>query len=180
MVHVGNFDITRDEITNAQYNACATAGACAKAGRAVSDTNIQRDPGFFASNYPVMAVSWYDADAFCRWTGGRLPTEEEWERAARGTDGRRYPWGNLFEPDRANLDSNYPTPVGKYPRGASPYGVMDMAGNVFEWTATSADGKYVVRGGGWTKYTFRGRVTDRGTWLEPTFANYDVGFRCVR
>ena len=179
-VSVADFQINKYEITNAQYDTCVAAGICAKAGRTVSDTSIQRDPGFFAPDYPVMAVNWYDADTFCRWIGGRLPTEEEWERAARGTDGRRYPWGNAFETGRANLDSSYPTPVGKYSRGTSPYGVFDMAGNVFEWTASASGGKYVVRGGGWTKDYFRGRVTDRGTWLEPTFANYDIGFRCVR
>ena len=179
-VSVADFQINKYEITNAQYDTCVAAGICAKAGRTVSDTSIQRNPGFFAPDYPVMAVNWYDADTFCRWIGGRLPTEEEWERAARGTDGRRYPWGNAFETGRANLDSSYPTPVGKYSRGASPYGVFDMAGNVLEWTASASDGKYLLRGGGWTKYYFRGRVTDRGTWLEPTFANYDIGFRCVR
>ena len=84
--------------------------------------------------------------------------------------------GNSFETDRANLFSGYPSPVGTYPTGASPYDVMDMAGNVFEWTTSSANGTYLVRGGSWTKYSFRGRVTDRGTWLEPSFANYDVGF----
>lgn len=180
-VWVGDFETTKFEITNLQYNACVAAGVCAEAGRAIGDTNIRRDPGFFALDYPVMAVNWYDADTYCRWIGGRLPSEEEWERAARGSDGRRYPWGNSYETSRANLSSSYPAPVGAFPAGASPYGVMDLAGNVFEWTATmDENGMYVVRGGGWTKYFFRGRVTDRGTWLEPSFANYDVGFRCVR
>ncbi len=81
---------------------------------------------------------------------------------------------------RANLGSGHPSAVGSNPSGASPYGAMDMAGNVFEWTATQSGGKYLVRGGGWSKYYFRGRVADRGTWLEPKFANYDIGFRCVR
>lgn len=179
-VKVAGFQITRYEITNAQYNSCVSAGVCQKAGRAISDNNIPYKPGYFASNYPVMAVNWYDASAFCRWIDGRLPTEAEWERAARGNDGRRYPWGNMFDPSKANLYSSYPSPVGAFPKGASPYGVMDMAGNVFEWTATEVNGKYVVRGGGWTKYPFRGRVTDRGTQLEPSFANYDIGLRCVR
>jgi formylglycine-generating enzyme required for sulfatase activity len=179
-VRVGDFEITQHEITNAQYARCVAAGVCEQPGRAIKDTNVRSDPGYFADNYPVVAVSWYDADAFCRWSGGRLPSEEEWEKAARGTDGRRYPWGNTFDVSRANLDSTYPSPVGQYPAGVSPYGVLDMAGNVFEWTTTQANGQFVVRGGAWTKYYFRGRVTDRGTWLEPTFANYDVGFRCVR
>jgi len=179
-VYVGSFEMTRYEITNAQYRTCVAAGLCGAAGRMISDTNIPYSPVFFQDNYPVVGVSWYDAHAFCSWLGGRLPSEEEWERAARGNDGRRYPWGYWYEPTRANLDTGYPMPVGAYPSGISPYGLMDMAGNVFEWTATSVGNRYVVRGGGWSKYYFRGRVTDRGTQLEPTFANYDIGFRCVR
>lgn len=178
--HVNRFAITKHEITNAQYKACVVAGVCAQAGRVISDTNIRYDPEYFADSYPVMAVNWHDAVAYCEWIGGRLPTEVEWEYAARGVDGRRYPWGNAFEPSRANLDTSFPAPVGSYPAGASPFNVLDMAGNVFEWTATQANGNYVVRGGGWTKYYFRGRVADCGTQLSSTFANYDIGFRCAR
>lgn len=70
--------------------------------------------------------------------------------------------------------------MGSYPSGVSPYGIMDMAGNAFEWTATAdGDNKYILRGGGWNSYYYRGRVTDRGTKLQPGFANYDIGFRCV-
>jgi len=180
LVHVNGFKITKHEITNAQYKVCEAAGVCAKAGRIVTDNNIRYDSGYFADDYPVMAVNWYDAATYCGWIGGRLPTEAEWEYAARGTDGRRYPWGNTFNPSRANLQTNFPSPVGSYPAGASPFGVLDMAGNVFEWTATEVNGNYVVRGGSWAKYYFRGRTTDRGTQLSPAFANYDIGFRCVR
>jgi len=180
LFHVNGFKITKHEITNAQYKVCEAAGVCAKAGRIVTDNNIRYDSGYFADYYPVMAVNWYDAATYCGWIGGRLPTEAEWEYAARGTDGRRYPWGNTFNPSRANLQTNFPSPVGSYPAGASPFGVLDMAGNVFEWTATEVNGNYVVRGGSWAKYYFRGRTTDRGTQLSPAFANYDIGFRCVR
>ena len=106
IMNISGFQITRFEITNIQYNACVAVGVCAKAGRARGDTNISYDPGYFANNLPVVAVSWHDADTFCRWSGGRLPTEEEWERAARGSDSRRYPWGNIFDPAKANLDSD--------------------------------------------------------------------------
>lgn len=179
-VFVDTFNISKYEVTNAQYNACVNAGICGVAGRSITDDNITYNPGFFADNLPVVGVSWQDASTFCNWLGGRLPTEAEWEKAARGSgDQRRYPWGSDYDPSRANLSSGYPTAVGSYPSGVSPYGIMDMAGNVFEWTATADGDKYILRGGGWNNYYYRGRVTDRGTKLPPNFANYDIGFRCA-
>lgn len=179
-VFIDNFEITKYEITNAQYKVCVNAGNCRDANRQVNGNNPPYDPNYFTDNYPVVMVSWEDAQTFCKQLNGRLPTEEEWEKAARGTDERRYPWGNTFESTKANLSSSFPASVGSFPQGASPYGIMDMAGNVFEWTATQGTTGYIVRGGGWSKYYFRGRVTDRGTQLEASFSNYDVGFRCVR
>lgn len=179
-VFVDTFNISKYEVTNAQYNACVNAGICEAAARNITDKNIAYNPDFFADNLPVVGVSWQDASTFCNWLGERLPTEVEWEKAARGSgDQRRYPWGSDYDPSRANLSSGYPTAVGSYPSGASPYGMMDMAGNVFEWTATADGDKYILRGGGWNNYYYRGRVTDRGTKLPPSFANYDIGFRCV-
>jgi formylglycine-generating enzyme required for sulfatase activity len=84
-------------------------------------------------NRPVVGVSWFEAVAYCVWAGSRLPTEAEWERAARGTEGRRFPWGNE-PPDADRLNYRHPTPVGVYPHGATPDGIQDMAGNVWEWT----------------------------------------------
>lgn len=174
------FSISKYEVTNAQYNACVNAGICGAAGRNITDNSIVYNPGFFADNLPVVGVNWQDASTFCNWLGGRLPTEVEWEKAARGSgDQRPYPWGNDYDASRANLSSGYPTAVGSYPGGASPYGIMDMAGNAFEWTATADGDKYILRGGGWNNYYYRGRVSDRGTKLVPGFANYDIGFRCA-
>ena len=164
------------------------------------------------SEHPVVLVSWNDAVAYCEWAGVRLPSEAEWEKAARGEDGRIYPWGNIFDGNHLNIcDKNCPfdyadtnindswqftAPVGSFPTGASPYGLFDMAGNVWEWVqdwyqsypgsnpATSADfGNIyrVVRGGGaWANNSpIVGRTTMRG-WNPPNNNQDIIGFRCAR
>lgn len=139
-------------------------------------------------DHPAVLVSWSDAQRYCTWRGAlrgerrRLPTADEFEKAARGDAGMRYPWGNPFEADKLNSAVKGPgdtTPVGTYTEGASPYGVLDTAGNVFQWTATPGDGDtMVVKGSAWQSSAGMGRGASIDTRAKAE-RHVLVGFRCA-
>jgi len=191
-VYLDAFWIDRTEVTNAQYRKCVDAGACREPGG--WDENDYNAP-----DQPVVYVYWDDARAYAAWAGGRLPTEAEWEKAARGTDGRIYPWGNRApDCDKANYAGcvGRPATVGSYLTGVSPYGVLDMAGNVWNWVADWFDTEYydrsparnpqgpasgedrVVRGGAFSLVVEGIRSGYRG-WCDPYDRFRDIGFRLV-
>jgi len=133
---------------------------------------------------PVVRVSYYEALAYARWRGKRLPTEEEWEKAARGTQGQIFPWGNEFDPQRCNSAEGGKgglTPVYQYPGGRSPYGCYDMAGNCVEWTASWYDKERnykVIKGSCYIDYDFMARCANRAGF-EPPHRFGVIGFRCA-
>lgn len=139
-------------------------------------------------HHPAVLVSHPEAEAYCEWWGarrggrGRLPSEMEWEKAARGEDGRAYPWGARFDPALANTRESGRADtdaIGRTPAAASPYGVLDMAGNVLEWTAThTPDERVIVKGGGWKGDAIAARCAARSS-RPRTLRDVTIGFRCV-
>lgn len=192
-----DFWIDQYPVTNQKYGEFVLDGGYGKQQYWTSDgwewktENIITNPEFWndeqwnKTDHPVVGVSYYEAEAYAKWAGKRLPTEQEWEKAARGEGGRQYPWGEEFDKDRCNSSESglrHSTPVTQYPDGVSPYGCYDMAGNVWEWCAIWYDeslGLRVVRGGSWLNSPGYLRASLRG-WSDADGRNDDIGFRLAQ
>ena len=196
-VTLDSYWIDQTDVTNAMYEKCVSAAEC----KAPSDTKSATRSAYYGDNqyadYPVVHVDWNQAAAYCKWAGRDLPTEAQWEKAARGTDGRAYPWGNdgVNQTNKASYDHNVDTTrVGSFPAGASPYGALDMAGNVRQWVADwygpypgsaqtdprgpAAGSGRVLRGGSWSDGVYLNRSTNR-SYYKPSTESDSFGFRCA-
>ena len=191
IVELNTFQIDKTEVTVGQYRLYME-----QTGKPAP--KFMDNPRFNQNSQPVVGVTWQEAADYCQAAGKRLPTEAEWEKAARGTDGRYYPWGNEPDEIQANVRGKkdgyrYSAPVGLNSFGASPYGVRDLAGNVWEWTADwyqphpgnihpndfYGEQFRVIKGGSWFSNLDLARITVRGKSL-PERRNNFLGFRCVK
>lgn len=181
------FLIDKYEVTNAQYKQCVAAGGCTTPSLIIDYPPAVHEAGkdwykdYTKEDYPVVGLTWKQAGEYCRWAGKRLPSAAEWEKAARGSDGWIFPWGNTWDGTKANWDDKGKTDgfekiaaVGNFPQGASPYGAEDMAGNVREWVDD-----LVLKGGSWYSNPESLRMGDPGhDYIVER--DDDMGFRCIR
>ena len=190
--HIGAFGLLRTEVTQAAYTRCVAASRCAP--------SRETSAALRGADLPVVGISMHDAADYCAFIHGRLPTEEEWEFAARGDDARRFPWGRVYDaalgnhgrpPLREDHSDGFAglAPVASQPANASPFGVLDLAGNAWEWTSSSpravdvggADrigALRILRGGSFLHPAVSLRVTAR-MWVNASSVRADVGFRCA-
>ena len=179
-VELPEFRIAKYPVTNAEYDQFVRATDHRRPDHWLRNG---RYPPKLAQ-HPVVFVSWEDAIAYTQWVGARLPSEAEWEKAARGNDGRVYPWGDEFGAEYCNTSESKTEgtrPVNAHPEGASPYGVMDMAGNVWEWTTTlyeSGEDWRILKGGAWDYKGIKDTRCANRVYFRPAFRNSAVGFRC--
>lgn len=205
-VYLSAYQISRHEITNAQYRAFIEATG-RPPPRGPQGEETWKNENFNADTQPIVGVTWFDAQAFAEWISGSLPTEAQWERAARGTDRRTYPWGSASPKARhhANFARRYnrPTPIGQFPNGTSPNGIADLAGNVWEWCLDEYNPSFyqqnsedvrqnplnlrfrdvlsarVIRGGAWNVGSAFLRSSLRFKFY-PLDSTHTIGFRVVR
>lgn len=191
------FEIDRFEVTNADFAAFVETTDYVTDAEKSGKKSWWDSFGDGKESHPVVRVTWNDAAAYCAWLDKRLPTEAEWEKAARGTEGLRFPWGNAWDPSKANVKATGlrgTVVVGSFGAGASPYGIEDMAGNAWEWTVnwyqpypgnTVGDAYYgeicrVIRGGAWFDNEPQSTTFNRNCAEPNKTASDELGFRCVR
>lgn len=198
-VYLKAFYIDLKEVTQVEYDRFAKMTKRTQPVVPVFEDDISK---LIQPEYPAVGVTWNDAFAYCRWAGKRLPTEAEWEKAARGEGRRRYPWGDKFDLPHANVDGDedgypYLAPPGSFETGRSPYGLYDVTGNVGEWVADSYDASYygnspyrdpkgpeedvfkIIRGGSWRESRLNARLTKRFS-AKMWRTDATIGFRCAK
>lgn len=179
-IELPEFRMAKYPVTNAEYQDFVRATGHRPPDHWSKDGSYPPE----LARHPVVFVSWESAVAYTEWLGARLPSEAEWEKAARGTDGRLYPWGDEFIAANCNTSesgTDGTRPVDAHVSGASPYGIIDMAGNVWEWTATHYDDEEqwrVLKGGAWDYKGIKDTRCAFRVYFRPNFRNSAVGFRC--